>query len=131
MYIILRLICEILSKIAVKISFLRGHKQGVYAQASLTASVTSWYLRNGLQNFTSFPFSINIICFARWLCDANFKILHCSGAFIRRHKIFKPENSFKQTRVDFLPRKDDVISQLRQSYANDPLWVTQLINYSA
>ena len=54
MYIILRWICEILSRIAVKISFLWGCKHGVYAIASFTASVTSWYLPNGLQNFTSF-----------------------------------------------------------------------------
>ena len=35
-----------------------------------------------------------------------------------------------QTRVDyFLPRKYDVISQLRHSYAKDPLCVTRL-NYN-
>ena len=32
-----------------------------------------------------------------------------------------------QTRVDFLPRKYDVISQLRHSYAKDPFCVPRLI----
>ena len=40
MYIILRLICEILSKIAVKINFLWGRKHGVYEAASFAASNT-------------------------------------------------------------------------------------------
>ena len=42
MYIILGLIYEILSRIAVKISFLWGRKRGVYAVASFEASLTSY-----------------------------------------------------------------------------------------
>ena len=53
MAIILRLICENLSCIAVKVSFLWSCEQCVYAEALFTASVTSWYLRNDMQNFTS------------------------------------------------------------------------------
>ena len=41
-------------------------------------------------------------------------------------KNFKQENSFKQTGISFLPRKYDVISQLRHSYAKGPLCVTRL-----
>ena len=64
------------------------------------------------------------------IIDANSEILHCSGAFARRHKHCKPECSFMQTRVDhFLLRKDDVISPLRHSYTKDPLCVTRLILY--
>ena len=54
MYIILRLICEILSKIAVKISFLRGRKHGVHAAASFAQPVTLLYLRIDMQNFTCY-----------------------------------------------------------------------------
>ena len=35
-----------------------------------------------------------IVCIAQWLSEANFEILHCSGAFARRHKHCKPECSF-------------------------------------
>ena len=52
MVIILRLICENLSRIAVKISFLWGREHGLYAEASFAASVSSQYLRNNMQNFT-------------------------------------------------------------------------------
>ena len=51
MYIILRLICKILSWIAVKISFLWGHKHGVYAVVSFPTSVISWYLHKDMQKF--------------------------------------------------------------------------------
>ena len=70
---------------------------------------------------------MNKIGIAQWLFDANFEILQWSGAFARRRKHYKPEIPFMQTRVDyFLPRKYDVISQLRHSYAKDPLCVTRL-----
>ena len=59
MVIILRLICEKLSCIAVKISFLWGCEQ--CAEASFAASVTSRYLRNDMQNFTSVILYMNII----------------------------------------------------------------------
>ena len=63
MAIILRLMCENLSSIAVKISFLWGREHGVYAEASFVASVT--YLGNNVQNFTSVILYMNIIYIAQ------------------------------------------------------------------
>ena len=65
MAIILRLICKNLRSIAVKISFLWGCEQCVYAEASFAASVTSRYLRNDMQNFTSVILYISIIYIAK------------------------------------------------------------------
>ena len=42
-------------------------------------------------------------------------------------KLYKQENSFKQTPVNFFFAKYDVISQLRHSYAKGPFCVAQLI----
>ena len=81
MHIILRLICEILSRISAKLSFLRVHKYCVYAAASFVAIVTSCYLRNDNQNFSSVILYTNIICNAKWLLGANLEIVHCSDAF--------------------------------------------------
>ena len=118
--IILRLICEILSGIAVEIRFLWNSKHGVYGAVSFIAIVTSCYLCKDMRKFTSAILYMDIICIPQWLCDANFEILHFSGVYARRHKHCKPECSFRQTCVDyFLPRKYDVISQLRHSYAKD------------
>ena len=61
MHIILRLICESLSRIAVKISYLWCRKHCVYAAVSFATIVTSWYLRNVMQNFTSIILYMNII----------------------------------------------------------------------
>ena len=61
MYIILRLSCKILSRIAVKISFLWSLKQGVYASASFAASVTFLFLHNDRQNFSSVILYVNIL----------------------------------------------------------------------
>ena len=69
---------------------------------------------------------MNIIFIAQWLFGGNSKILHCSDVFARREKLYKPEKNFKQTQL-FLPRKYDVISQLRHSYAKGPFCVAQLI----
>ena len=127
--IFLRLIFEILSGIAVEIRFLWDSKHGIYEAASFIAIVTSWYLRMDMRKFISVILYMNIICIASWLFEANLAILHCSDAFAQRHKHCKPECSFMQTGVDyFLPRKYDVISQLRHSLAKDPLCVTRL-NY--
>ena len=65
---------------------------------------------------------MNIICNAQWIFDAYLEILDCSADFTRRQKVklFKQESIFKQTRVDFLPRKYEVISQLRHSYPKGP-----------
>ena len=49
MYIILRLLCENISRIAVKISFLWGLKYGVHAAASFSINVTSWCSRRYTQ----------------------------------------------------------------------------------
>ena len=65
MAIILRLILENLSSIAVKISFLCGCEHCVYAEASFAAIVTSRYLRTDMQNFTSVILYINIIYIAQ------------------------------------------------------------------
>ena len=65
MAIILRLICENLSNIAVIISFLWGREHGVYAEASFAASVTSRFLRNDMQKFTSVILYMNIIYIAQ------------------------------------------------------------------
>ena len=90
MYVILRLICENLSRIAVKISFLWGREYDVYATASFAESATSWYLRNGMQNITPVILHMNIIWIVQWLSDANTEILHYSSAFAWRHIRFKP-----------------------------------------
>ena len=124
----IRLICETSSGISVDINFLWNSKYGVYGAESFIATVKSGYLRKDLRKYTSVILYMNIICIAQWLFDANLKILHCSDAFTRRHKHNKPECSFMQTCVDyFLPRKYDVISPLRHSYAKDPLCLTRLI----
>ena len=70
---------------------------------------------------------MTIIYVAPWLIVGNSEILHCSGVFACRHQLFKPERVFKQTRVNILPRKYYVISQLRHSYAKDPFCVAWLI----
>ena len=101
MCIIFRLICEILSGIAVEIRFLGDSKHGVYGAASFIAIVRSWYLRKDIRKFTWIILYMNIICIAQWLFDDNSEILHCSGAFERRHKHCKPECSFMQTHVYF------------------------------
>ena len=65
MAIIIRLICENLSRIAVKISFLWGCEHCVYTEAVFAASVTLRYLRNDMQNFTSEIVYMNIIYIAQ------------------------------------------------------------------
>ena len=65
MHIILRLVCEKLSGIAVKIGFLWGRILCVYAAASFAAIVTSSYLRNDIYNFTSIILYMNIVCNAQ------------------------------------------------------------------
>ena len=106
MYIILRLFCETFSRIAVKISFLWGHKHGVYAAALFSANVTSWCSRNDTHIFTSVILYINIIFIAQWLSGGNSEILYGSNVFARRHKLCKPENIFKQTRVNYFYREN-------------------------
>ena len=52
-HINLRLICQILRRIIVKISFLWGLEHGIYVAASCAANVIPWYIRNERQNFTA------------------------------------------------------------------------------
>ena len=60
---------------------------------------------------------MNIIYIAQWLFGSNPEILHCSDVFANRQKLCYLDSIFKQTHVNFLPRKYDVIPQLRNSYA--------------
>ena len=50
---------------AVQISFLWGREHGEHAEALFAASVTSRYLRNDMQNFTSVILYMNIIYIAQ------------------------------------------------------------------
>ena len=102
MYIILRLISEMLSTIASKRSFLWRRQDFVCV---ICSKCTSWYLRNGMQQFTSVILYMNIIfsLSVRLWC-AHFEILQCCRALARRHNLFKPESNFKKARVDLLPR---------------------------
>ena len=106
MDIVLRLVCEILSRIAVKISFLWVSTHSVYAEASFSANVTSWCSRNDTQIFISVYLYMNIIFIAQWLFSGNFEILHCSDVFARRQQLCKPKRIFKLTRVNFLYREN-------------------------
>ena len=106
MYIIWRLVCENLSRITIKISFLWGPKHGVYAAASFSTNVTSWCSRNGTKLFTIVILHMNIIFIAQWLFGGNSEMLPCSNVFARRQKLYKPENIFKQTRVNFFYREN-------------------------
>ena len=72
---------------------------------------------------------MNILFIAQWLFGGNSEVLHCPDGLTRRQKLFKQENNFKQTHVIFLPRKYDVISHLRHSYAKGPFCVARL-NYT-
>ena len=96
MYIILRLICEILSRIAVTISFLWGHKHGVhvYATASFAASVIHDINVTTCKNIFVYEHHM-------YHSGAYFTILHCCGAFAPRKTPLKPKNTFKQTCVNF------------------------------
>ena len=130
MYIILRLVCETFSKIDVKISFLRGHKHGVYAAASFSAKVTSWCSRNDTHILTSVILYINIIFRVITHSDCLVVILKLFTVPMFLHAVtnFVNQKSFSSKHVStFLPRKYDVISQLRHSYAKSPFCVARLI----
>ena len=70
-------------------------------QPHFRANVTLWCSRNDTQIFTSIIFHMNIIFIAQWLLSGNSEILHCSDVFEHCQKLRKPENVFKQTRVNF------------------------------
>ena len=128
MYIILRLVCENFNSIAVEISFLRGPKNGVYAAALYLANVTSGCSRNDTEIVTSVILYIDIIYIAQWLFGGNSEILHQSDVFLHAIRNFLIQKALSSKRVStFLPRKYDVISQVRHSYAKGPFWVARLI----
>ena len=129
MYIIWRQVCETFSRIAVKRSFLWGHKHAAYAAASFSANVTSWCSGNDTQIFASGILYINIIFITEWLSAGNSEILRGSDVLARCQKLCKPKSIFMQTRVNFfLPRTYDVISQLCHSYVMGIFCMTPL-NY--
>ena len=110
---------------AVKISFLRGHKLGVLGTVSFAASITSWYLCNDMQNFSLVLFLyMNIICIAQWLWCYS-ETLHCSHLHDAKHFLNHRTLSSKHVKKN-LQQKYDVISQLRHSCVKGPFCVTQL-----
>ena len=76
---------------------------------------------NDIKTFTAIIFYIRIKCITQLLYLAYFEFLHGYSAFARRQNFVKQYASF-----DFLPRKYDVIYQLRQSWAKDPFCLTRL-----
>ena len=84
MYIILRLVCENFSRIAVKITYLWGPKHGVYAAVSFQQIWRPDVSRNDPEIFNSFILYMNIIFIAQWLFADDSEILHCSNVFARR-----------------------------------------------
>ena len=118
---------EILSEIAVKIRFLWNSKHGVYGAASFIAIVTSCYLRKDMRKFASVILYMNIICIAQLVCDANLKFCTFPVRILDVISIVNQHALSGNTWRLFLPRKYDVISQLRHGYAKDPLCVTWLI----
>ena len=126
MYIILRLVYENVCEIAVKISFLLGSKPGMYAEVSSSAIVTSGCIRRHA-NFYFCYVLYNIIHIAQSMFGGSSEIFHYSDVFASRKKLFKTKCIFKQTRPIILPRKDDVISEIRHSYPKGPFCVTRLI----
>ena len=114
---------------AVRISFLQGREQGIYAAGTFSARVTSWFLPNNMQYFFLLFFFINIIFIAQWQFLPTFEILHCFEVFACCQNLCKPERIL-QTHVNFfLLWKYDVISQLRLGYAKGPFCVTRLTRY--
>ena len=95
------LVCENFRRIAVTISFLLGPRHGKYAGASFSANMTSWCSCNNKQIFTSVILHMNIIFIAKWLFGGNSESIHFSDVFECLQKLFKPENIFKQTRINF------------------------------
>ena len=106
-YIILRVVFEKFNGIAFKISFIWGHKHGVYAAASFSANVTTRNSRNDTQFFTSVILYMNIIYIYRavtvWWQFWHFTLFWC---FARRQKLFKQESNFKHTRVNIFYREN-------------------------
>ena len=128
-YIIFRLICDILSRLAVKISFLWSwkHRYSVYATAPIVSSVTLWYLRNNMQNFTSvFFLYTSIICITQWPFGANLKfsiLFRCIWMTSKNRKLFSSKH------FDFLTvkiwRHFSITSQLHMQRALF-VWPAQL-----
>ena len=130
MYIILRLVCEPLSWITVNISFLWGHKHGIYAASSFSANVKSWCSRNDTQIFTSviLYMYINIIFIAQWLFGANSEF-YTVPMFFHAVRNFLSQQAFSSKHVSiFFTAKIWRHSELRHSYAKGPFCVARLIS---
>ena len=125
MYIILRLICELLSRISVKISFPYGGKHDVYPTALFEAGITPRYLRNNVQNFTSVILYMN---FSDYLVHVLILTFYTVPVCLYNVKTrFKAWNISSKHVSDFLLWKYDVISQLCHSYAKGPFCMTWLM----
>ena len=97
--ILIRLVCENLSRISDKISFRWGSKHSVYAVASFSANVTSRYFRNDMQNITAvILYIMNIIFIAQCLLVANYEFLHCSKGVLANINVVK-EKAFSRKHV--------------------------------
>ena len=115
--ILLRLVFENLSRIADKISLLRGTKHCVYVAASFTAIVTSGCLRKDTQIFNSVLLNIYIIYIAQWLFGGYSEILHYSDV-LHAVRNFLNQKAFSSKHVStFLPQKDYVTAKPRALFA--------------
>ena len=98
MRIILRLICVILSRRTVTISFLWCRRHCVYATASFAAIDTSWYLR--------VVHALLFFCiWTSYLTQSDYLVLFLNFSTapvpLKDIKTFKQESTFKQIRVNF------------------------------
>ena len=118
------------SRMAVKISFLWGHKHGVHATASFSANGTSWCSRNDTQIFTSVILYTFVSTSYLWHIDCLVVILkfYTVPMFLHTIRNFVNQKAFSSKHMSaFLLRKYDAISQLHHSYAKGPFCVKRLI----
>ena len=83
-----------------------------------------------MQKFTAVIFYVSIICIYISFRNYLMLLLKFYTVPVRLHDTKNVVNQnilFNQTRVEFLPRKYDVISQLRHSYTKGSFCVTRLI----
>ena len=79
-----------------------------------------------MQNFTSVILYMNIKRNTQWLFGANLEILDCSADFTRCQKLFNKRALSNKHVSIFLPRKYNVISQVRPSYAKGLFCVARI-----
>ena len=128
MYIILRLVCENFSRIAVKISFLGGPKRGVYPTTSFSSIVMPGCLHNDTQFFSAIMLYMHIIYISHSDCLMVTLKFYTIPMFLHAVRYFLNQKAFSSIHVSTIfPRKDDVISKLRHSYAKGPFCVARLI----